>query len=425
MYPTAISEIIEAASKLVVGLTAAIVVVQVGMHEYHTVGTVFGKIAKSEEYAKSATLPYAVAGAIFGVTVSSVLCFLFLLISHRKNGDGFTRQELSTSPPAHTMRYTAIKLLKNALPIGISAVAINIAKLVDTTFLQTRIADVMHEHPDVLLNMYKGMIPKVNIEQNTVPGYLYGCYCLAIVMFTFVPSITQAFSTSALPSVTNAWTRGDRGAQKRSIETVIRFTALISIPSGLGISVLARPIITLVFGTDEIASRVLIIMGIGVIFASLSAPLYSMLQAVGRIDLPVKLLLIGLTIKVVLNYILTGIPEINVLGAGAGTLVCYAFTTVMAIYYLCKQTHIVPNFVSVLLKPLLASVFCAAGAYFSQILFAKFMPDRVATCCAIVIAVVIYSFALLFFRAISRDDVIMLPKGQKIAKILEKHNWIG
>jgi len=425
MYPTAISEVIEAICKLAIGLTTAIVIIQIGMHEYHTMGTVFGAVVTSKEYAQSAVTPYAVAGSILGVTAGSLFSFLFLLFSHRKNGGSFTKQELVASPSPHTLRYTAIKLIKMAIPIGLGSLALSVAGLIDTTFLQTRLGDIMREQPTALLSMYHGMIPNINIVKNTVPNYLFGCYSIALTMFTFVPSITQAFSTSALPNVTNAWTRGARDELKKNIEAVIRFTALICIPSGLGLSVLSRPIISLVFGTNEIASSVLVIMGIGVIFASLSLPIYSMLQAVGRVDLPVKLLLIGLTIKVVLNWILSGIPEINVLGAGVGTLVCYAFTTVAALYFLCIETHIVPNFMSVFIKPLLASGICAITAYVAYILAAKIMPDKLATCVAIAIAAVFYAISLLCIKAISRDDILMLPKGQKIAKILEKHNWIG
>ena len=150
-----------------------------------------------------------------------------------------------------------------------------------------------------------------------------------------------------------------------------------------------------------------------------------MLQAVGRVDLPVKLLAVGLGIKIVLNYILVGIPEINILGAGAGTLVCYALITVLAVIFLCRESHVVPNFVSVFIKPLLASGLCAVAGYASHGLLALVISDKIATCAAIVIAVIVYIIALFCFRAIKKEDVMMLPKGQKIVKILEKRNWIG
>lgn len=78
-------------------------------------------------------------------------------------------------------------------------------------------------------------------------------------------------------------------------------------------------------------------MGVAAIFASLSTPIFSMLQAVGRVDLPVKLLCVGLGLKIGLNYVLTGIPEINILGAGIGTLVCYVFITISACYFLWQR----------------------------------------------------------------------------------------
>ena len=424
MYPTAISQVIEAICKLVIGLAAACFLVQSGMNEYATAGTVFGTAFQMADLAKKATLPYAAAGAIAGVTVGSLFSFLFLLIRHKKNGDGITKAELAASCPPYTMQFTVVQLIKTAIPIGIGALAVNVAGLIDATFLQTRIGDIMRDNPTVLLNQYKGMIPAC-LTAKEVPNYLFGSYSIALTLFGLIPALIQAFSMSALPNVTAAWTCGVRSEMKKSMEAVIRITVLVSVPIGLGMSVLARPIISLVFGTDEIASRVMVIMGIGAIFASVSVPIFSMLQAVGRVDLPVKLLFVGLTMKVVLNYVLAGIPEINVLGAGIGTLVCYAFITVFAVIFLCKITHIVPNFMSVLIKPLLASALCAVAAYTVQSLVGRVIPNKLATCVAIAVAGFVYASSLLCMKAISRDDVVMLPKGRKIAKALEKHNWIG
>lgn len=141
-------------------------------------------------------------------------------------------------------------------------------------------------------------------------------------------------------------------------------------------------------------------------------------------DLPVKLLVVGLGIKLVLNYTLVGIPEVNVMGAGTGTLVCYMFITVFSLYFLCRETKIIPNFITIFLKPFLASAVCVTAAFFVQKLGALLFSSRLATCLAIVVAGVVYLICMLWFKALNRNDIIMLPKGQKIAKILEKHNWI-
>ena len=319
------------------------------------------------------------------------------------------------------MHYTVVRLIKIAIPIGIGSLLVNVANLVDTTFLQTRIGDIMESSQDVLLSMYNGLIPEYNLKNpDSIPNFLYGCYANAMTLYMLVPSITQAFGISALPNVTSAWTRGDRREIKKSIETVMRVTALVAIPAGLGMSVLAQTIVNLIYGShgaSQIIARALIIMGIGAIFASLSTPLQSMLQAVGRVDL--------LLIKVALNYTLCGIPEINILGAGTGTVVCYAFITVMSVFFLCRVTGVVPNFISVFVKPLMAGGLCALAAYLAYNLVNLILPGKIATLAAIMVACIVYVIALLCLRVIQRSDVRMLPKGQKIEKILEKHGWIG
>lgn len=427
MYPTAISELLEALSKLIFGLAGALLVVQTGMREFAASQTVFGVQYASEEYARLATLPYAAAAAIFGVTVGSVIGFLFLFLYHKKNGDGITREMLQMSPRPVAMKVTTSRLIRTAIPIALGSLAVNLSTLIDGAFLQKRINDIMNSHPDVLLSMYKNVLTEEVIKTNTVPNFLYGCFGNASTLFMLVPAITQAFGVSALPNVTEAWTGGNPKKIKKSIESVLRIVGMITIPAGLGLSVLSSPIALLLYGSKNAPSvigEILTLLGLGAIFAAMSTPINSMLQAVGRVDIPVKLLVVGLAIKLVLNYTLVGIPEINVMGAGTGTLVCYLFITVFSLFFLCRETKIVPNFITIFLKPFLASAICVTAAFFVYQLGAKVIPGRIATLFAILSACIIYVMCLLWFKALHKSDIIMLPKGQKIAKILEKHNWI-
>ena len=56
---------------------------------------------------------------------------------------------------------------------------------------------------------------------------------------------------------------------------------------------------------------------------------------------------------------------------------------------------------------------------FSCFAMSKIMPDSLATGIAVFIAVFIYIASLLCLKALCKDDVLMLPKGQKLVKILE------
>ena len=364
--------------------------------------------------------------AIFGVTVGSFVGFLYLLLKSRKSG-ALTLQERLQSPANISRSETVRRLTRTALPIGLGALAVNIAGLVDTTFLQTRIGQMMETDGGALLSAYSGMIPEMNIISGTVPNFLYGCYSQALTLFMVVPSVTQAFGISALPSVTRAWAGGNRTALQSGVTSVLRLTCLFCIPAGLGLSAMAYPVSSLVFGARismPITAKVLTVLGIASIFAAMSTPINSMLQATGRVDLPVKLFLIGLTMKVTLNYILSGIPQVNILGAAIGTLCCYIFITITGLILLLRVTKVKISLFSIVCKPLISAILCCAGAYVTQDFLRKWIPETIASGVGLVIAVIIFVISLGLLGAFNKTDFLMLPKGKKIIKTLEKIHFI-
>lgn len=434
MYPTAISEIIEALSKLIIGLSAAFFVTRHLEEEYRIAGTVFGSVMNSADDAALCTLSYAAAAAIFGVTCGSILSFLFLFLRHKIRGDGITNEMLQRSPRPYKKKTIAKRLIRTAIPVAIGSVTMSVSGLIDTTFLQSRIADMMAASSDALLRVYEGMIPETYLRQpETIPNFLFGCYTLAMTVYMLVPTLTQAFSISALPNITALWASGDKKALKAGIESVIRVSALFSFPAGFGICAVSESITGLLYGNDvsaPIISSVMAILGIAAAFSAVTTPLSSMLQAVGRADLPVKLLLVGMGMKIGVNYFLCGIPEINIMGAGLGTLCCYLFLMVAEVIALCKVVGLRINFISVFGKPFLAAFLCAVTA-FSVSHFVQgglFGGGRgnalLSTGLAIACGAIVYLLFLMILRGIDKNDVLMLPKGEKIAKMLEKRNWI-
>ncbi len=430
MTPTAISEIIEASCKLFLGFTASLITMKLCMSEYNRSGYVLGVKCASEAEANAATIPVAIGAAIIGITLGSFFGFLFLFIRYKKGGDGITAADLRSSPPPRGNGVIIRTLVRTAIPIGLGSIVMSLADMIDSTLVQRRIYHIMETNPDALVNVYGSLIPDEVLTSNSTHTYLYGCYGIALTLMMLVTAVTQVFGTTALPSVTAAWTSRDKNKLKANMETVIRVTVLITIPSGIGMSVLAEPLLSLIYSSPNVAnevaigSKVLAVMGISVIFIAISTPLCSMLQAVGRMDVPLKLFVIGLIMKIVVNYILVGIPEINIQGANVGSIVCYGFVNVAAMFVLCRETKITPDFVSILIKPLIASIASGLAAYFSEILFDFFLIQKIATLFAIITAIVVYVIVLLLIKAIKREDIVQMPKGNKIVKVLEKHKLI-
>ena len=143
----------------------------------------------------------------------------------------------------------------------------------------------------------------------------------------------------------------------------------------------------------------------------------------------------GCVFKIGLNYILIGIPELNVKGAVFGTAFFYLLCIVYNYSVLRKETGVRIDLKTVIVKPLIAAVLCGASAYGSYMLLCRVLTfgdmsgrlngQSLACLISIGIAVVVYAIAVLLTKTLVKNDILMLPKGEKIAKILEKYRLIG
>ena len=427
MYPTAVSEIIEALSKLIVGLSGAAYVSHRLNRAYLRTGQIWGRPMASPDEAALTTLSFAAAAAILGVTVGSLISFLFLYWRYHSRGDGITPAMLSGAPAPGSGRSIGHAIVKTAVPVAIGSLAVNLTGLIDTTFLQQRLTNLLQKAPETLITQYQNLIPDMYLRQpDTIPNFLFGCYALALTVYMLVPTVTQAISTSALPNITALWIEGKRDGLQRGVETVLRVTALVSLPMGIGISAISGEIAVVLYGEEPataIVGRLLVGLGFSAALAALSTPISSMLQAVGRADIPVKLLLAAMGIKVGLNYLLCGIPALNVYGVTAGTFCCYLFMVLSQLICLRRVTGLRIPVHRLFLKPMLSALLCGISAYVMSNCGWFSLTERkealAAVLCSMGIAALVYVISLWALGAVTREDIQFLPKGQKILKMLE------
>lgn len=434
MVPTAVSEIIEAAGKMVLGLLIAYFVMSTGLSSYQETGTVFGLAFSSEKEAMYTLLSFSVAGAILGIVLGTFAAFIYLFVRYKRNS-GITKEYLENSIEARSKRETFQRLLKTAIPIGLGAFVMSLSSFIDGIVIQNVLKDMAENNRTEMLANFQGLglestIPLNPTRENpiTIQTVLWGYYGSVLTLMQVVTSVTQVFGTSAMPNVTSAYTSGNKTELKTSMETVLKLTMMVAFPAGLGLSVLAKPALGLIYSDPaliEVGSRVLTVMGLTTIVTSAITPICSMLQGVGKVNIPLILYSGGLVIKVIITYAFVSVISINIQGATAGSFVAYTIMCIVALYLLIKYSKVVPNMLSTIIKPFGAAVICAAGAYFSHILFDYLVGGRIATILAIIVAVIIYVIALLILRTFTASEVKFLPKGEKIAKLLEKYHLMG
>jgi len=416
MTPTAVSQVIEAIGKLLLGLLLAFICKRIGL-----------------------AVEYQAAAAIIGITVGSFFGALYLMLRHRLNGDGVTEIQLLESPEPEASSTLLKSLIKIAIPVVLGSLVVNVASLVDVTTVQSRLSGVVDGNLETLKEMYPQMLEDLIAEHGTldeaignIPIYLYGCYKgYAYSVYNLIPTITSALGVSALPALASVWASGNKKGVKVNIESTLRITALISMPCGIGMTVLSTPIMHFLYPYRptgaEISGPILAVLGFAAVFAGMAMPLTNMLQGIGKQNIPLRNIAVGAVLKIIFNYILVGIPEINIHGAPVGTAVCYGYIFVMNLYYLIKYSGVKVSLWSSVFKPLIAALLCGGAAFGTYMAVDTFtsLSLRISVVAAIVAAGFTYLVSVFLFRVLTKDDILMLPKGQKAVKVLEKLHWIG
>lgn len=380
MMPTAASEVIEAIGKLVVGYSLAVVFLPKG-------------------------LPLASAGAVSGVTVGAFLgAFLLMIlyfVKNKKEDHSNIYTDFSTS---RSTKRIVVDLAKIAIPITIGASVFSLTSVIDMIMIMRRLqmsAMFSYDQAKILWGSYSGY---------------------ATPLFNMPPTVITAISISIVPAIAAAVTKGDRAFAQKTAKTAVKITTLFALPCAVGMSVLAGPILMLVYH-DSFAESSLTLLSLAIVFVSLVMVTNAMLQAVGKENIPVRNMIVGGIIKIVVNYTLVGMPEININGAPIGSNLCYITILFMNIYSIKKEIGVKFGIVQTVVKPVLCVAVMALVALFVYNGTA-FLGNTLATVLSISVAGVSYMIMLFVLGAISRDDMEMIPKSEKLVPIMEKFRLI-
>lgn len=448
MAPTAVSQIIEALCKLVVGLGLAYWLVKAGADQSH-----------------------AAAGAITGVTVGTIVALAYMLFNYLM---GRSREGLSQDTP--DSNGTIVKnLLMIAVPITISSSMVGIVTVIDSSLVQGQLQRALLENQDCWA-LYKDFMSFDKLDsalkawQATLPEgtavtmsllsdqvgegtktavalhdaleaasrTLYGNYNGALNIYNLPTSLMAAITAAVIPAVSGTLARRDRKGASQVAGSALRISALLAFPMGVGLYVLGEPIMALIFPslTSQLAGPLLSTLGLATVFVCMMLVCNSILQAYGFVNLPVIVMLVGGVVKIVLNYNVVVLPQVGIYGAPLGNICCFALCLILDLIVMSRVIPGRPKYIPLFAKPAAAAAVMGLGAWAVHGLLAKLltsstvneagetiytlskMGNAVSTLAAILVAVVIYGVLVIVLRAITKEDLSLMPKGEKIARIL-------
>ncbi len=381
MVPTATSQFIEAFTKMAVGLPLAWYLIRSGR-----------------------PLEIGAAGAIVGVSAGIVLAMLYMWRNYRKNRGPIL---WGTDVP-QSYGTIARRLLALGIPITIGQAGMSLFNTLDQAIIMGQLQNVL------------GLSTQESAS-------LYGQYTFSSTLFNLPSSFLPAVAVSLVPAVTVAVNRRDHRDVNRVVTTSFRLISMLAIPAGVGLSVLAQPILLLLYParreTAIAATYHLQLLGVASIFVCVMLLTNSIMQAHGKVSWPIYTMLAGGAVKVTVNYILVGNPAVNIKGAPIGTLACYSLVAVLNLILVSCLLEKKPNYIAIFVKPLLASAAMGGAAWashglLSRVITGGYVKQSLCTLLAVGIAVVVYLILVIALRMITREDLKMVPHGEKLARLL-------
>lgn len=393
MSPTALSQIVEQVFRVGIGLTLAIVLMN---------SSLFSDFTAQERGA---------AGGCFGASAGAfggLVAVLIIYVVKRSK----VKAEIRGDKEAKSEK--SAKLIKRilwiAIPITIGTAIMPIVNLVDAGIVSTRL-------------VASGWDP---LEAQDFYGQLTG---FASPLVGFPQILTQAVVLSLVPMVSAAYRRKDTTELHNNLTLGFRMSMIIGIPCATGLFVLAKPVLMLLYYTQKesaiSATPCLQILAVGFVFLSIVLTITGGLQGITKQMVPVINLFIGVVMKFIITWVLVAIPVINVKGAAIGTVCAYAIAATLDTIFLIKFTKVKFPWNKIFVKPLISSIIMgivAVAAY--KVVFMITASNLMGTAIAIIIAIPIYGILVIKTKAISRDEMMGISIGRKIARICDKlHLW--
>ena len=377
MLPTSVSQVLESVVKLVVGMLAALVLLKT-----------------------TNSVSLAAGGAILGVTVSCLASSLYLFGKFR---GAFSALAPSAEEP-ETYAETAKRLLAIAIPITIGSAGLQIL-----TMLETKI--------------YMGQLLGLGYSQLEADS-MKGIYNMSQTIYNMPCAFITPITISIIPAITSHLTLLDNRAAKATEESAARVTGLICMPCAFGLATLAGPVTALLGGyTGEdlvLSTQLMSIMGMNIIFNAIVLLTNAMMQAHGHAVVPVVNMFIGGFLRLIVVYILTGNPDIGIVGTPIGAMICFLCIAVLNLFSMRRVIPDAPAIVKNLIRPFTAAAIMGIFVWGSlKALTMLGFTSRLILCGApICVGVVVYVVAAVALKSITREDCLLLPKGEKIAKLL-------
>lgn len=405
MVPTSVSQILEQLANAVVSIAAAWLLMQTAVGADPTRRAQLGAM-----------------GSALGTGAGVLIALLFMVFCFRRSKEG-RKAEILSDATGKEEKYRIF--LRDTI-------------LVITPFMLSGV--IMNLTTSLNQTIYMRMLIDLKGAGETATTTLYGIFSNKAVVISNIPiSIATAVSSAIIPGISAAYARRDETGARRQVGNAIRITSIIAIPSAVGLAVLARPITMLMFPqmeSLELASSLLSLLAVTVIFYSISTITNAALQSIGRMNLPLISAGIALVVQTVVLVALLRFTDLDVRALVLVSILYSVMIFAVNQYYLRRFLGIRQDVRRDYLQPLVCAALMGAAAkavYYLVSMAAEpmrnlpkgfYFRNLAATAAALLAAVLVYGYTMVRSGTIRRKDLLSMPKGQLLVRLMEKLHWL-
>jgi len=355
------------------------------------------------EFAVVATNKNTVAMATFATIATSLatmLSFIYLVIFYKRARKHISiENEPGIESEKGSVKEIVKKILAVSIPISLSSILSSINKNIDS-FTVVRI-----------------LKPKLGETANKLYGILSG----KVDVLTSMPlAFNIAFATALVPAISAARIKKDTDTINNRISFSLLVTLLIALPCTAGMAIYAEGILKLLFPAASDGTVLLAISALTIIFTALAQTINGALQGLGKVKVPAIALGCGVLVKLITNIVLIPIDGIYANGAAIGSVLCHIVSFSIVYITLRRTVKLEFKLHRLIIRPIIATLIMSAFSYGAYLLVSNVSGIRIATLSAIVIAVISYAISIVLLKIFSKDDILMLPKGNTIYNFLVK-----
>lgn len=359
-------------------------------------------------YALIGKEPYIMAaGGNLSTTCAIVLTFIYLIAYYKRKKMKVERKQIS--PEAHKTTKQLLKtILALSIPITFSSVISIISPLIDSTTVSRCIQSA-----------FAGIYP-IKEELEAFAMSMTGILSKVDTLTGLPIAINIAFSTALVPAISSSLAQKDYKTASNRMTFSMFSSLLIIIPCAFGFISLAQPILNLIYPTASDGASVFILCSISMVFVALNQTINGGLYGLNKSYVPAIATLISVFIKLGLNITLISNPNIGINGSGISSIVAQSVVFVISIIVLNRNLKLNFKFGRMILGPILAGGVMAISVYFINKGLNVVVSQSISTIISIILGGIIYVLAILIFKILKKEDILMIPFGTKIYPILLK-----